>query len=123
MTPQQQSLLDASTAEVAASVTEDRPGAVQRDHPETARAAAAAVKTGTQRHQALQALHEGPKTAHEVAAWANYPRPHVFATRLLELRTEGCVVCTAETRPTWSGQAAMVWAVTPLGRAVVEELT
>lgn len=98
--------------ETLSDPTVDRVGKVRRDHPRTARAAALAAtpRTGTARHRLLQAIAERPRTDEELqddlAMAANTQRP-----RRVELVEGGWIEDSGETRPTRSGQEAIVWRV------------
>ena len=125
MSDQLSLLPDASPQEVAAAIVAERDGATHRHDPPTSLAAAAGVKTGTQRHKALKALgvfYEPGLTGHQVATALNHPLPHVYTTRLEELEAVRCVERTDETRPTWSGHQAIVWRITDFGREMLAEL-
>ena len=128
MSDQLSLLPDASPQEIAAAIVAERPGATHRDDPPTSLAAAAGVRTGTQRWKALRAVdvfsvdHGPGLTGHQVAAALNHPLPHVLTTRLEELEAVRCVERTDETRPTWSGHQAIVWRCTDFGREVLAEL-
>ena len=109
---------------LADDVRAPRPGAVGRNNPETARAAARSVapRTGTQRWRTLQWLElagDRGLTAFEAAARLHHPRPHVIGTRLIELREDGYVVRNGQTRPTDTGHQAEVYVITATGRVVL----
>jgi hypothetical protein len=109
--------------EYAATVQEDRPGAVGHNNPATSVAAALSVRTGTQRWRTLTALAAAGDqglTAFEAAERLGHPRPHVIGTRIIELRELDLVAKNGETRPTDTGHQAEVYIITPLGRSVLE---
>lgn len=96
-------------------VVRDDTGKVRESHPDTAKAAAKQVRTGTQRSRALAALAAAGDrglTDYELAKAIGHPRPHVAGTRRKELQDLGLVEATDLRRSTDTGSPAIVFRVT-----------
>jgi hypothetical protein len=121
VTPQTMSLFDLSAADVLA----DTPAPVGRTCPDTSAAAAAGVRTGSQKGRVLAALAAAGDrgcTDFEAARAIGHPRPHVVGTRRLELQRLGLVEATGMRRPSDLGGAAVVYVATDAGRAISQEI-
>lgn len=113
-------------AQLALSVTDDRPGKVGADHPDTSRRAARSVSNrarfGTQRFKVLAALAGHPMTAAEVAAAIGVSRNQT-ATRIGECHEVGWVEYLSApsgevvTRSTSADARGRVHRLTPAGHA------
>tara|TARA_B100000029_G_scaffold40251_3_gene37634 strand:- start:10460 stop:10894 length:435 start_codon:yes stop_codon:yes gene_type:complete len=119
----------AAEDEISAISPEIIGGKVGKYHPETSKKASARVRSGSQRYNVLEALHNfGGKTGWELSEY--YVRkesgdrisPNQIATRLGELRELGLVKRTRVSkdgewleRVTTSGNTAIVHEITLLG--------
>ena len=100
-----------------ADPTQPQGGKARRGHPETSRAAAAAVipRSGTAREKVLRAIAEFPQTDEQIqdrlSMPANTERP-----RRVELQEQGWIEAHPDRYArTRSGQNAIVWRLTEQG--------
>jgi hypothetical protein len=106
--------LSAQESEAIESVAGDRPGKVRADARPTSRAAAVQVKSGTDRHRILVALHaQGGQTDHELQGYLSMDQ-NTERPRRGELVDSGYVMATEVTRQ-HGGRDWTVWEITDLG--------
>ena len=103
-----------------ADVKADRPGLVRHDHRDTAKQAAAGVKTGTARYRVLQCLMDnwGGATDEEIADQLGMS-PSTVRPRRVELVAAGWAQDGGRTRMSRYGKPMTVWQVTDAGMEAV----
>lgn len=116
-------LFDASVSDLLAN----HPGASHRADPVTAHQAARAVapRVGSQKAAVLLALvaaGDAGLTGEELWRVTPCKWPHVATTRAEDLTRLGLAEPTERTRPTESGNQAVVWCATEQGRWIAAEL-
>lgn len=92
------------------------------DDPETSHAAARTLsgKAGTMRRTLLEAFdRRGPMTPEEVSLVAGYGAADGAWKRVSDLKTNGLIEPTGETRPGSQGREQAVLAITTLGRSAL----
>jgi hypothetical protein len=93
--------------------TDDKPTSV-------AGAASVAPRAGTQKARLLAVYHEGPATDEEAAARAGLIRA-CYWKRCGELREDGLIKPTGDTRVGDAGVIRVVCALTPIGAEIVKQ--
>lgn len=99
-------------------------GRYRASDPDTSKAAARAVRAGTQRARVLLALANASDGLNgwEASVRCDIRRVHAATTRCEELEALGFARRTGATRPTDSGCQALVFAITDAGRQLANEM-